>query len=305
VILGRGGSAIAIAHVFRKPPYGGSNQFLLALRKELAGRGLDVGTRIGRKTRACLLHAAAFDVERVRRGLRSADARVVHRVDGPLARYRGFDDGTDARVAAINEELADVTIFQSKYSLDAHRELGLELRSPVVVPNAVDPEIFHPAATARPAGRPLRLIATSWSDNPNKGGATLEWLDEHLDWSNYELTFVGRTASRFRRITTIAAVDSRRLADLLRQHDAYVAPSRNDPCSNALLEALACGLPAVYLASGGHAELAGAGGLPFERDDELPKVLEQLRDEHASLRERIKVPRLEDVATAYLEAMGL
>ena len=36
------------------------------------------------------------------------------------------------------------------------------------------------------------------------------------------------------------------LAELLRAHDVYLAPSRDDPCSNALLEALACGLPAAY-----------------------------------------------------------
>ena len=33
---------VAIAHTFRKPPYGGSNQFLIALRGELERRGLRV-----------------------------------------------------------------------------------------------------------------------------------------------------------------------------------------------------------------------------------------------------------------------
>ena len=55
---------------------------------------------------------------------------MVHRVDGPIGVYRGFDDGTDVRIVEINRELADATIFQSRYSLDKHRELGLELRRP-------------------------------------------------------------------------------------------------------------------------------------------------------------------------------
>ncbi len=59
----------------------------------------------------------------------------------------------------------------------------------------------------------------------------------------------------------------------------YIAPSRDDPCSNALLEALACGLPAAFLASGGHPELVGDGGLPFEADEELPDVLDRLVEE--------------------------
>ena len=58
---------------------------------------------------------------------------MVHRVDGPIGVYRGFDDGTDRRIVEINE-LADATILQSQFSLEKHRELGLELRNPVVDP---------------------------------------------------------------------------------------------------------------------------------------------------------------------------
>ena len=62
---------------------------------------------------------------------------MVHRVDGPVGVYRGFDDGTDRRIAAVNRKLANATILQSHYSLEKHRELGLELRDPVVIRNAV------------------------------------------------------------------------------------------------------------------------------------------------------------------------
>ena len=77
---------------------------------------------------------------------------MVHRVDGPIGAYRGFDDGTDARIAEVNAALASATIFQSEFSLAKHRELGFELREPVVIPNAVDPAIFHPPTSPRPAG---------------------------------------------------------------------------------------------------------------------------------------------------------
>ena len=118
---------------------------------------------------------------------------MVHRVDGPIGVYRGFDDGTDRSIAAMNAELAEATILQSRYSLEKHRELGLELREPTVVSNAVDPAIFHPPSAREPiAGRKVRVIATSWSDNVRKGAETLAWLDAHLDRTRYELTFVGR-----------------------------------------------------------------------------------------------------------------
>jgi glycosyltransferase involved in cell wall biosynthesis len=294
------GPEIAIFHRFRRPPYGGSNQFLLALRAELERRGHDVGAnRIGRATRAALLNSYLFDERRLRPG-----PRVVHRLDGPLLRYRGFDDGTDARIVELNARHADATVFQSRYSLAAHRDLGLEVRDPVVIPNAVDAGIFHPGEARQPAGRP-RLIVTSWSDNPNKGGSTLAWLDRNLDWSRYECTFVGRSSVRYERIRMVEAVGSMRLAELLREHDVYLAPSRNDPASNALLEALACGLPAVHHASGGHGEIAGAAGLPFDDDEEVPGLLERIVDELVERRAAIAVPPIGDVAARYLETLGL
>ena len=85
---------------------------------------------------------------------------MVHRVDGPIGAYRGFDDGTDARIAEVNAAFASATIFQSEFSLAKHRELGFELREPVVIPNAVDPAIFHPPASREPlAGRRIRVVA--------------------------------------------------------------------------------------------------------------------------------------------------
>lgn len=299
-----GRADLALFHDFSPPPYGGGNQFLLALRGELERRGLEVEVnRISGETPVCLLNSFNFDFRRLGRFDRP-DCRTVHRVDGPIGVYRGFDDGTDARIAAVNAERADATIVQSKFSLEAHRALGIELRDPVVVPNAVDPQIFFPPTAREPlSGRPVRLIATSWSDNPLKGGEILEWFDGNLDRRRFELTLLGRFSGTYAHGRVLAPVPSEAVAHELRRHDLYIAASRNDPCSNALLEALACGLPAAYLDSGGHPELVGEGGLPFTEKEELLAVLERLADEIDDRRAAIGVPALEDVASRYLEVL--
>jgi len=70
----------------------------------------------------------------------------------------------------------------------------------VVIPNAPDPAIFHPPSEREPlGGRRVRVVASSWSDNPRKGAATFEWLDEHLDRDRFDLTFVGRSPVGLRR----------------------------------------------------------------------------------------------------------
>jgi glycosyltransferase involved in cell wall biosynthesis len=295
---------IAVFHEFHDPPYGGGNQFLLALVAELGRRGLEVEIdRLSGETAACLYNSFNFDFPRLRRFARDG-VRMVHRVDGPIGVYRGFDDGTDRRIAEINHALADTTVFQSRYSLDKHRELGLDLRKPVVIPNAVDPALFHPPAAPAPPGSRLRVIATSWSDNPRKGADALSWLDSNLDFDAFELTFAGRTQQSFRNIRVVGPFPSTALADLLRAHNVYLAPSRDDPCSNALLEALACGLPAAFRRSGGHPELVGEAGIGFDDAEELPGVFARLREELDRRRAAIRIPALADVADRYLDVLG-
>lgn len=295
---------IAIFHEFLPPPTGGGSQFLRALTGELRRRGLEVEVnRISGGTPVCLFNSFNFDFDRLKRFARR-DCRMVHRVDGPVGVYRGFDDGTDRRILAINQSLADATVVQSRYSLEKHHELGLELRSPVVIRNAPDPDIFHPPAAREPiTGRHIRIIASSWSDNPRKGAATFEWLDEHIDRDCFELTFVGRAPIALARTRMVAPLPSQELAELLRSQDVYLAASLEDPCSNALLEALACGLPAAFVASGGHPELVGDAGLPFGSPEELPHVLARIAEEIEPRRAAISVRSLAEVADRYLEVL--
>ncbi len=256
-------------------------------------------------TPACLCNSYNFDLARLRL-LAGPGCRIVHRVDGPIGVYRGRDDGTDRRIWEANAALAAATIFQSRYSLDGHAELGLEFREPHVIHNTVDPAVFH-AESRSPfaAGGKVRVIATSWSDNPAKGAGTIRWLEQRLDWDRYELTFVGRTPVAFERLRLIPPVTPEELAAILREHDVFVTASLHESCSNALLEALACGLPALYVDSGSNAEVAREAGFAFADREELPALLERLAAEWDERRAAISLPSLEQVADRYLEVLGL
>ncbi|MBX3011960.1 MAG: glycosyltransferase family 4 protein [Caldilineaceae bacterium] len=297
---------IAIFHEFAPPPAGGGHQFLRALWHEFDQRGLRVeNNTISPTTRACLFNSFNFDTNRLRR-FRRTNCRMVHRVDGPIDLYRGRDSGEDRRIWQINEELADATIFQSHFSLAKHAEVGLLFRNPVVIVNAPDPTIFHnQGRMAFAPDRKIRLLSSSWSDNPNKGAAVYQWLDEHLDWSRYEYTFIGRTPVPFKHIRRVAPLPSTQLADEMRRHDIFITASQNDPCSNALIEALTCGLPALYLQSGGHPELVGTGGLGFAATEEIPALLEQIIDNYTLYQQRIRAPEMSIVAAQYLAVLGL
>jgi glycosyltransferase involved in cell wall biosynthesis len=293
-------------HKYTPPPYGGVNQFLMALATQMGRMGVRVAwNETGFLTRACLFNASFFDTDRLRRARRGR-RRLVHRIDGPVGVYRGWDDGTDAKTCRFNADFADATVLQSEYVLRKQRALGFEFRSPVVIHNAADPAIFHRIGrTPFARNRRIKLISSSWSDNPNKGGATYQWLDEHLDFDRFEYTFVGRCPVRFSRIRLVEPLGSEALAALLREHDIYITASLHDPCSNALLEALACGLPALCAHSGGHPELVGQGGYTFESAEEIPGLLDRTVADYEKVREAITVASLEDVAARYLEVMGI
>ena len=229
---------------------------------------------------------------------------MIHRVDGPLAVYRGMDDGTDRKIYNANKEFADATIFQSQFSFKKHRELEFDFVNPVVIPNATDSLIFH-ARDRLPFSqkRKIKLLSVSWSDNVNKGAPVYQWLDEHLDWDRFEYTFVGRSPVVFKQIEMMSPMTSEELAKVLRQYDIFITASRNDPSSNALIEALACGLPALYLDSGGHSEIVGQAGLSFESAEEIPALLDRMILEYESRRAAISLPSIAATASRYLEIL--
>jgi glycosyltransferase involved in cell wall biosynthesis len=299
---------LSLFHEFRPPPAGGGHQTLRAVLGELERRGVRVELQtISPSSQAVLFNSFNFDFDRLELLARRSDGvRMVHRVGAVTSLYRGFDDGTDARVGELNRRLADATIAISHATIEMYRQIGIELVAPRVIYNGCDPRIFNPIGRAPfSRSRKIRLIASSWSDNPNKGGPTFRWLDRNLDWDRFEFTFVGNVGESFEHISRVPPVPSRELADLLRAHDVFVTATAHDAYSNALVEALSCGLPAIYLESGGSGEAVKEAGLGFRRDDEIPELLDRLVDEYEERQAAISLPTLENVVDDYLEVLGL
>lgn len=299
---------LALFHDFAPAPSGGASQALRALVGECRRRGLTVQRNVLTPgTRACLFNSFNFDFDRLRLlASRAEGTRMVHRVGAVTSLYRGFDDGTDVRVAAINRELADATIAISHATVAMYREIGVELVDPHVIYNPCDARIFN-AAGREPFDRErkLRLIAVSWSSNPRKGGPVYRWLEEELDPERYELTFVGNTTETFRLARHLPPLPSRELADELRRHDVFVTATENDAYSNALVEALSCGLPAIYLDSGGSGEAVKEAGFAFRAKEEIPPLLDRLVGDYEQRQAAISLPSLEEIVDGYLDVLGV
>lgn len=299
---------LSVFHEFQPPPGGGGHQTLRAILGEMRRRGVRIELHtISPSSRAVLFNSFNFDFERLQLFARRRDGvRMVHRVGAVTSLYRGFDDGTDARVARLNRELADASIAISEATIEMYRSIGIELVEPRVVYNGCDSAVFNPNGRVPFDGnRKLRLIATSWSANLNKGAPVYRWLEDRLDWGRYEFTFVGNSPVPFERIEHVPPVPPERLAELLRSHDVFVTATEHDAYSNALVEALSCGLPAVYLDSGGSREAVKDAGFGFTKREQIPGLLDRLRDEYEQRQAAISLPSLAEVVDSYLEILGL
>ncbi len=296
---------ICLWHEFVKPPYGGGNQFMLALREGLLAQGINVVENVLHPdVDVYLLNSIHFDVEQFTNYARQHQAKVIHRIDGPIHLIRGYDREKDELTYSLNAKFATATIVQSAWTFQRIIETGYMPVNPVIVNNAANPDIFH--ANGRipfDPKRKIRLISTSWSDNPRKGGPDYKWIEENLDWDRFEYTFVGRASEPFDRIKQIDPMPSAELADIMRQHDIYITASQKDPCSNALIEALSCGLPALYFNDGGHPELVRYGGLPFNNRDEILPQLNKLTANYQLYQNLITTQKLNEVTQIYLSLM--
>ena len=147
----------------------------------------------------------------------------------------------------------------------------------------------------------INLISSSWSDNARKGFYFYQYLDQNLNFDKYKMTFVGNSPIKFRNIKQIPPVNSAELAEILKKHDIFVFASRNEPCSNALLEALACGLPVVALDSGSNRELIKMGGEVFSDSVEMIQKIDVISNNYRQYQSQIPEYRISVSSDMYLK----
>ncbi|MEI6437710.1 MAG: glycosyltransferase [Candidatus Omnitrophota bacterium] len=297
-----GGLTLGLWHKFFRPPYGGGNQFMMALKKELMNQKVRVvENTLAENIDVYICNATWFDKDKFIAHSRRHKIRMIQRIDGPTSVYRGSDRTLDNEVFELNARFASATVIQGVWALKKLTELGYHPVDPVVIGNAPDPELFHRQGRREfSSGRKVRLISTSWSDNPRKGGPIYKWIEDHLDWDRFDYTFVGRASEKFSRIRQIPPVPSRELGNILRDHDIYIMASENETCSNALIEAQCCGLPSLYLDSGGNGEIVGYGGLPFLKKEETLAGLDRLVKDYSMFQNVISVPSIASITEKYV-----
>lgn len=293
---------IFILFPFKDGPWGGGNQFLKSLRDSFAKKGMLARSVEEADVLLCNSHHDLGIALRYKRNF--PHLYVVHRIDGPLFYTRGGwkNKLLDRLIASFSNRVADMTITQSSWSKKKNTEFGYVSKpSDTTISNGVDQTVFYKKAP-RPLGSKIRLVATSWSANWNKGFDVYAYVDKQLDMNRFEFVFIGNSPIQFERGRQVPPLAGTALAEELRKSDIYITASKYDPCSNGLLEALSSGLPVMVRNSGGHPELIGRGGVVFEGTDDALQKIEELVKRYTEFEAHIPFVDIDHASSAYARA---
>jgi len=191
-----------------------------------------------------------------------------------------------------------------------------------VINNGVDTDIFYPAPSKH-STEPVkaltvcRLISRKRLDLLIEAVARSKELgiDVQLNIAGQgnlmaKLKTLAQKLTVAERVKFMGRVPAEQMPQLYRDNDIFIMSSAHEGMSNAMLEAMACGLPIVTTRCEGTEELVSDNGIVVERDDanDIAAAVKRLvRDEQtyermaAAARERAKLFSWPWVAQRYLD----
>lgn len=258
---------------------GGPVSFQGKLAAGLRHRGIEVCYDLAEQPYDAVLVIAGtrhlFSLTEVRR----RGVRVVHRLDGLnwLHRRRRTSlrlflrsELNNRIVASIRRFLADRVVYQSQFVHDWWEGWYGATRIPwTVIHNAVDLSIYSPEGQhTRPEDRQrMLLVEGSLAGGQDVGLANALRLAELLQIEHHfpmEVMVAGKlTPSQMIEwrnrspvpLTLLGVIPREQVPALDRSAHVFFSAEPNPPCPNAVIEALACGLPVAGFATGALPEL--------------------------------------------------
>ena len=218
---------------------------------------------------------------------------------------------TNSSVAPLHRFFLDRVDAYVAISADLEAEfaaLGLKPERIYAIPNGVDMERFRPADSAEkralatsmgvPTDRPIGLFVGVFDERKKIAWLMEEWIRTRAFGTGTRLLAVGPTSrddygpALKQRLETLAAKNpdlvtvkdfTPQVERYYRLADFFVFPSSNEGLPNAVLEAMACGLPCVATRVSGSTDLIrdGETGTTFgvEDTDELAAALSRVHGE--------------------------
>lgn len=272
---------ISIGTNIKEGPWGGGNLFAINLTQYLEKKGHTVINHLDHEDIDLILlteprktsESSAFthmDIFKYQK-LVNRNVLVVHRVNECDERKK--TNFVNKYLIEANR-VADSTVFVSTWLKNLFINQGLKNDNLQVILSGANSELFNRENTdVWTAEKPLKIVTHHWGANWNKGFAIYKKLDELLSKSEYkeklEFTYIGNLPSKvkFQNSSVVKPLSGRALANEVKKHHAYLTGSLNEPSGNHHIEGGQCGLPILYIDSGGIPEYCENYGLKFTENN--------------------------------------
>ena len=169
--------------------------------------------------------------------------------------------------------VADYTIFVSSWIKNLYSKLGHNKPSSVILSGSNTKIFNRNDFNTWDKNKKFKIVTHHWGSNWNKGFDAYKKLDDLLIdnfWSQkIEFSYIGNLPKKFNFINSkhIKPLSGMELSKELKKNNLYITGSLNEPSGNHHIEASQCGLPVLYINSGGVTEYCKEYGVEFNIDN--------------------------------------
>ena len=292
---------ISIGSKIVEGPWGGGNLFVKNLSQYLIGNGHkviydlsepDIDLILLTDPRSRKESSSSFnhiEINRYKEHV-NRNVKVIQRINECDER-KDTENINEFYLEASNS--ADHVVFVSSWLENIYLNLGMEMKKTSVILSGSNTDIFNPInADFLKKGMPVRLLTHHWSSHKNKGFEIYKLIDDLIETKKWkdklEFTYIGNVSPdyKFNNSNILKPLAGEELASEIRKHHIYITASINEPSGNHHIEAAQCGLPILYIDSGGIPEYCEGFGISF--NDDFEKKLEIIISEYDKHKNNMK-----------------
>lgn len=277
---------VAIGSQIMEGPWGGGNLFTINLKNYLENNHIEVVNqltdpnidiilltepRIESATSTITILEALFYKKFVNKSV-----RIIHRINE--CDERKNTNFVNRKMFKISQN-ADFTIFVSSWIQKIYVEMGLNTEKSKVILSGSDTKVFNNTDKKQWDGKSrLKIVTHHWGNNWNKGFDVYSYIDSVLSEKEFNdkfsFTYIGNLPKNFEFKNTnyIQPLSGHKLSTELKKYDLYVTGSLNEPSGNHQIEASLCGLPVMFINSGGIPEYQNNYGIEYSLENITEKL---------------------------------
>ena len=277
---------ISIGTNIKEGPWGGGNLFAINLKNFLIKNGHQVVHNLDDDDVDLILiteprktsESSAFTHLDVKNYINfvKEDAIVVHRINE--CDERKNTNFVNKYMIEANK-ISDYTVFVSSWLKDLYTNQGMDHENKIVILAGADKKIFNSKEKSKwNSIEPLNLVTHHWGANINKGFDVYKKLDQLIGnetWNKkINFTYIGNLPKNFnfKNAIHLNPLSGNELASEIKKNHVYITGSLNEPSGNHHIEGAQCGLPIMYINSGGIDEYCKGFGVDYDIDNLERKV---------------------------------